>query len=162
MQVSRATVPPELHERYGLKPRNKFLVGGLWAFSLLLVLLLFLQINRGQQSDVETRLVSWQANSQNTVEITWSVYQSGNLPVTCVLKAQDEDQFDVGFALFETEDTGSVKTYSHTLNTISESYAVLTPVCELNASSLLGPHFRPGILPPAQNSPLFAPWQWNS
>ena len=131
----------------------------LWITAILFVVFLFNQINQGQQSNVETKLISWEVKSDSEVEVTWQVYQKSGKPVTCVIKAQDSDQFDVGFAVFKTENTASPKQLTQTLNTISSAYAVLEPVCELEESSLLGSHFRPGLLPPAQNSPLFAPWQ---
>lgn len=162
MAVTRATVPPELHDRYGLKPRNPIFLISIWSLAILVFGLLFLQINSGKQSDIETRLISWDAKSPTSVEISWTVYQSDNQPVVCVLKAQDANQFDVGFALFRAKNTGQVAQYTHTLQTWKNSYAVLNPVCEIDESRLLGTHFQPGLLPPAQNAPLFAPWQWNS
>ena len=162
MAVSRSTVPTELHERYGLKPRNKFLVISIWTVSLAALGFLFIQVNSGQQADVETRLISWDVQSTNKVEITWTVYHSENQPVYCVLKAQDADQFDVGFAIFKTSDANAIPQFTQTLNTNSKAFAVISPTCELDPAKLLGSHFRPGLLPPAQDSPLFAPWQWNS
>jgi hypothetical protein len=144
MAVSRTTVPKELHERYGLKPKNPFFIVGTWSIAIFIFGLLFLQINSDQQSDAEVRLISWQATSINSV------------------KVKDSDQFDVGFALFKATNTSDVAQFTQTLTTLTSAYAVLTPKCETDASRLLGSHFRPGLLPPAQDSPLFAPWQWNS
>ena len=162
MAVSRTTVPKELHERYGLRPKNPFFIVSTWSLGIFIFGLLFLQINSDQQSDAEVRLISWQATSINSVKVKWTVYQSDNKPVYCVLKAQDSDQFDVGFALFKATNTSDVAQFTQTLTTLTSAYAVLTPTCETDASRLLGSHFRPGLLPPAQDSPLFAPWQWNS
>lgn len=162
MVVSRSTVPIELHERYGLKPKNPLLLATIWGLAGAVFIFLFFQVNGGQQEDVETRLVSWEVKSENTVEVTWTLYQRDDLPVVCTLKAQDSDQFDVGFALFKAKDTASVPQFTHQLSTLDAAFAVLTPVCEMDESRLLGPHFRPGLLPPAQDAPLFAPWQWNS
>ncbi|MEN9692854.1 MAG: hypothetical protein RLZZ330_498, partial [Actinomycetota bacterium] len=97
--------------------------------------------------------------SDSQVQITWQVYQKSGKEVFCVLKAQDSDQFDVGFAVFKTSNSATPQQFTHTLNTLSSAYAVLEPTCELNESALLGSHFRPGLLPPAQDVPLFAPWQ---
>lgn len=160
MVVTRATVPPELHDRYGLKPRNNFLFVTMWILAGLIVLFLYKQIDQGQQGNVETKLISWEVESDSQVKITWQVYQKSGKDVICVLKAQDSDQFDVGFAIFETTDTAIPQQFTQTLNTLSSAYAVLEPTCELNKSALLGSHFRPGLLPPAQNAPLFAPWQF--
>jgi hypothetical protein len=160
--VSRSTVPKELHERYGLKPRNPLILISTWTVALAVFGFLFIQINSGQQADVETRLISWEVKTANRVEINWTVYQSSNLPVYCVLKAQDSDQFDVGFAIFKATETQSIPQFTQVINTNAEAFAVITPTCELEPEALLGSHFRPGLLPPAQDSPLFAPWQWNS
>lgn len=162
MAVSRANVPVELHERYGLKPRNPIIQIAIWLIALLSFGYLFLQVTSRQNSDVETRLISWQVKSETAVSITWTVYQAENLPVVCTLKAQDSDQFDVGFAIFKATNTTSISKFTQNLKTYSGAYAVLTPTCELNENRLLGPHFRPGLLPPAQEAPLFAPWQWVS
>ncbi len=162
MAVSRATVLPELYERYGLKPRNPFLLVSVWTVAFAVFGFVFLQVNSGQQEDVETRLISWDAKSEKEVQISWTLYQSENQPVYCVLKAQDSDQFDVGFAIFMATQTDSIPQFTHTLKTNAEAFAVITPTCELQPEALLGSHFRPGLLPPAQDLPLFAPWQWNS
>jgi len=162
MAVSRATVPIELYERYGLKTRNSLLLTAVWGAAFLIVGYLFLQIIHGQQSNVETRLISWEVSSPTTVEITWNVSQSSNQPLVCIIRAQDSQQFDVGFAIFEASDPAKVSQFTQTLRTNKGAYAVINPTCEQNVSALTGPHFRPGLLPPAQNSPLFAPWQWNS
>ncbi len=162
MAVSRATVPPNLYERYGLKPRNPFLLISIWSISLAIFGFLFLQVASGQQEEVETRLISWDAKSINEVQISWTVYQADNQPVYCILKAQDSDQFDVGFAIFKARQTKSIPQFTHTLKTNVEAFAVITPACALEPEALLGSHFRPGLLPPAQDAPLFAPWQWNS
>lgn len=159
MVVTRATVPPELHERYGLKPRNRFLLLAIWIIAGICVLFLFKQIDQGQQQNVETKLISWEVKSDTQVQMTWQVYQKSGKDVICILKAQDSDQFDVGFAIFKAEGTSTPQQFTHTLNTLSSAFAVLEPTCDLNESALLGSHFRPGLLPPAQDSPLFAPWQ---
>ena len=162
MAVSRATVPIELYERYGLKPRNRLLLTAVWGGAFLIIGYLFMQIIQGQQSNIETRLISWEVSSPTTVEITWNVSQSSNQPLVCIIRAQDSQQFDVGFAIFEASDPSKVSQFTQTLRTTTSAYAVINPTCEQNVSALTGPHFRPGLLPPAQNSPLFAPWQWKS
>ena len=162
MAVSRATVPIELYERYGIKPRNPLLRGLIWTLSLIVVGYIFLQINQGQQNNIETRLISWEVSSPTTVEITWNVSQSSNRPLFCILRAQDSEQFDVGFAIFKIPDPMEDSQFTQTLQTTESSYAVLNPRCEQNVSTLTGPHFRPGLLPPAQKAPLFAPWQLNT
>lgn len=162
MAVNRKTVPPELHQRYGLKQRNPLLVTLVWSLLGAGFIFLFLLANSGQQEDVETRLISWEVKSKNQVQVTWTLYQRDDLPVVCTLKAQDSDQFDVGFALFKATNTSAIPQFTHQLRTLDEAFAVLTPICELDEQNLLGTHFRPGFLPPAQDSPLFAPWQWDS
>ena len=160
MGIDRKRVPPHLHDRYNIKPRPilawslsaivaaAVVLGGLW------------QIGDGLVSGGRTALVGWEETSPTSVSVVWSINRPDNSPVYCVARVQDADRFDVGYAAFWISETGPTATYRLVLNTVGDNFSVPNPVCEAQGfENLPGPHFRPGILPPAQSGNLTAPWQ---
>ena len=147
-------IPPHLYERYGVKQR-RFPWGITLGLALIAVVIGYAFFVSGQ---VTIRLISWQTTG-NTVSINWRY--EGEIPSAtwCLLEAQDENRFDIGFAMVELSSTDANTTLTHTLNTTETAFAVLTPVCSDDVSRLPGSFFKPGVLPPAQLPPLFAPWQ---
>ena len=158
MAVRREQVPPHLYQRYGIadvRPR-----WAVWAAvaGVLAVLLTLGAIARGIGPGEEVKLIAWQA-SEDGAALTWSVLRYDDQPVYCVLRAQDEDRFDVGFAVVKVRNTAARPVFSTTLRVRGELFTVDTPACSTDSARLIRPHFRPGVLSPAQQSPLFAPWQ---
>ncbi|MEN9923151.1 MAG: hypothetical protein RIS09_665 [Actinomycetota bacterium] len=147
-------IPPHLYERYGIKQR-RFPWGIALGFSII-ALVLGYALLVGQQ--VSIRLISWQT-TVNTVSIAWRYEGEVSSATWCLLEAQDENRFDIGFALIELSPTDTNVTLTHTLTTTETAFAVLTPVCSDDLDRLPGSFFKPGVLPPAQLPPLFAPWQ---
>lgn len=147
-------IPPHLHERYGIrKKRFPFgIVGGALVLLSLLVYPILIQ------DQVNIRLISW-TSTDTFVTINWRFEGEITNKVWCLLEAQDEERFDIGFAYIELGATSSNSSFQHTLNTSEKAFAVLTPVCDEEISQLPGSYFKPGVLPPAQLPPLYAPWQ---
>ncbi|MEY3407032.1 MAG: hypothetical protein RL038_93 [Actinomycetota bacterium] len=160
MGVDRKRVPNHLHDRYDIRPRPiaawvvsgvvfaAVVLGGLW------------QIGDRLVSGGRTALVGWQELSPTSVSLVWSINRPDAEAVYCVARVQDADRFDVGYAAFWISETGPTATYRLVVNTVGDNFSVPNPVCEPSGfENLPGPHFRPGILPPAQSQNLAAPWQ---
>lgn len=147
-------IPPHLHERYGIQKKR-------FPFGLLagaLILFTFLAYSVLIQDQVNIRLITWSA-SDTSATINWRYEGEITGTVWCLLEAQDEQRFDIGFAYVELAAESSNASFQHTLTTTGQAFAVLTPVCDEDIARLPGSYFKPGVLPPAQLPPLFAPWQ---
>ena len=158
--VNRAALPPELYSRYGIKPRNNVLLALVAGLGALLAIFVFASICTKVEATTEVRLITWQVQNETSVKIEFSVYQADDKSLVCVVRAQDSDRFDVGYGIGAISHPALRPTINVTLKTREPAFAVPTPVCDVaNAASLVGSHFRPGLLPPAQSDGLFAPWQ---
>lgn len=159
MSLDRRRIPAELHARYGIKPRNKFWLV-LPIVSTLLIIAFFTVLGNRLIGQGTLSLIEWQEISPTEVEIIWNINRPDNAEVWCVARVQDAERFDVGFATFRLAATAGTTTYRIKLNTLGENFAVPSPTCSPNGWEDLAPaHFRPGLLPPAQTSPLAASWQ---
>lgn len=158
VSVRRSQVPPHLYARYGINPRPRWAVTALAVVGLALAAGLLGWISRGLGSGGEVRLISWESTARSA-QIEWSITRYDDAAVYCVLHAQDRERYDVGFAVLRITHTAASPRFSSQLNLRGSAYAVDTPQCETDPAHLISPHFRPGWLPPAQQSPLFAPWQ---
>lgn len=160
MGVNRKNIPPELHARYGISTSQKYVLPTVASFLVVVVGVLLFIIGKDLNAGGDVRLITWQSVSANQVELTWSVQRNDNQSVTCVLRAQDNERFDVGYATVKVRNTNDNPTIVSRLNLRGPLTAVVEPECQAGeARTLVGPHFRPGLLPPAQTEPLRAPWQ---
>jgi hypothetical protein len=158
--VDRKRVPAHLHDRYGIRPRNKPLIAFIGLAALILCVYVFVTVGQRVNTSSETRLITWETQSEKSVVVTFSVYKPQDEQLLCVLRAQDEDRFDVGYALARVDYPSKRPTFTVTLNTREEAFTVTQPICDYaDSPALIGSHFRPGQLPPAQAGGLFAPWQ---
>jgi hypothetical protein len=147
-------IPPHLHERYGIR-KKRFPIGFVAGFLLIISLVAYAFFIRDQ---VTIRLISWQANATD-VTLNWRYEGEITDTVWCLIEVQDEDRFDIGFAFVELSQTDANLTLQHTVTTTKRAFAALTPLCEKDITRLPGSFFKPGVIPPAQLPPLFAPWQ---
>lgn len=160
MGVSRNKVPPHLYDRYGIRPRRTFLISTLASISLLVAGGLLWFIGSSLSSGGDIALVQWKEIGINQVQVRWTVQRADNEPVTCIIRVQDRDRFDVGYAVGRVRNTLARPDLTVTIATRGEIYAVDTPTCVVgDGANLVGSHFRPGLLPPAQTGGLAAPWQ---
>jgi hypothetical protein len=160
--VNRKKVPPHLYDRYGLKARPWPVIVLIAAVGLSLAGYLLTSIGGDIAAGGDVTLITWKETGINEVTVTWAVHRADNQSVTCVLRVQDQDRFDVGYAVARVQSTGTEPMFSSVLTTRGQVFAVPTPVCEPvqpSSSNIPGSHFRPGLLPPAQTGGLAAPWQ---
>lgn len=147
-------IPPHLYQRYGIRSR-RFPFG---IIAGILVILTLIGYPLLIQDQVSVRLISWDTSNSSAI-INWRYEGEIKNKVWCLLEAQDEKRFDIGFAYLELDSTDSFQTLQHELMTTEKAFAVLTPLCNEDITRLPGSYFKPGVLPPAQLPPLYAPWQ---
>ena len=158
--VDRNRVPAHLHERYGIRPQRNRLRVALGVVALAVGGYIFVTINQHVNQSGDTRLISWNNTSATSTEVTFTVSRPSDTRLICVLRAQDSDRFDVGYARVRIDYPSQNPRLTVTLATRSEAFTVTEPQCDSpDSAALIGSHFRPGLLPPAQTQPLFAPWQ---
>lgn len=162
MGVPRNKVPPHLHARYGIGPRPWPLIVLSAALGIALVGYLLIAVGRPIAAGGDVSLLTWNETDSDTVSVVWSVHRADDAAVTCVLRVQDSDRFDVAYGVVRVQKTGGTPQFETQLRVRGEVYAVPTPVCqpvEPAKSTIPGAHFRPGLLPPAQKGQVSAPWQ---
>ena len=147
-------IPPHLHERYGIHKKRIPFAMLATAFVILTLFVYTILI----QDRVNIRLISW-SSTETSVTLNWRFEGEIQNKMWCLLEAQDADRFDIGFAFIELDSSSSNATFPHTVNTTENTFAVLAPVCNEDITRLPGSYFKPGVLPPAQLPPLYAPWQ---
>jgi hypothetical protein len=155
---NRNELSPEMQARYGTSRRKAtpYLVS-------LLVLIVAATLWGGwhyKQSHqiVSSRLNAFTVISDHQVSVTTEVSRPENTTTYCVLRAQNADHVDVGYATVTVPAGQRTVTFSYPLNT--ESRAVLAEV--LNCSATLSmrvppPDFPPGVKIPSQPLPGVAP-----
>jgi hypothetical protein len=100
-----------------------------------------------------TRLLSWKAMGSDHVTITFQAEPDATLPVTCILRAQDSNRIDLGYATITIPPTADqdmvLRTYN--LRTLAPAYTAELLGCEAGGTPRVpGPQFPPGVVPPAQ------------
>lgn len=110
---------------------------------------------------VQWKLLAWDVTSPTNVEVTYEVRRSPEATVTCVLRAQDSDHIDVGYAVvtLPADGTGYIQP-RYPLTTLREAFAVEVLSCAVGTDVPPGamvPQFGPGVTPPEQRPPGRAP-----
>lgn len=95
---------------------------------------------------VSGRLITWTVAAPDRVDLTFDI----NVPrATCVLRAQDDQHIDVGYASVEA--TGRT---DYRLHTLAPAYVVEILGCSADgAPQVIPPQFPPGVVPPVQPAP---------
>lgn len=148
-------IPPHLHERYGIRPPSPLR----WiALALAAVVALPTGIYAASRyvatQQVPFALISWAALDEHRVHVLWKLDASSKRQ-WCVVRAQDFDHFDVGFAVVPV--SAGVDSVEYELATLERPLAVDIEACDTDPYALPGPQFPPGVRPPAQAAPGLAP-----
>lgn len=148
-------VPPHLHARYGIRPPSPLRwVAVAVALAVGLPTGLYAASRYVATQQVPFALISWASLDAHRVHVLWKL-DARSERQWCVIRAQDFDHFDVGFAVVPVAaGTGSVE---YELTTLERPLAVDVEACDSDPYALPGPQFPPGVLPPAQIAPGLAP-----
>lgn len=143
---------PQMQERYGFTRRR----WGLTAFIAIVVIgfaaaLIFVTYSLSQNS-VQYRLLAWSDLAADRVDVTFEVRKPADLSVLCVVRAQDENRIDVGYAEIEIASGSEYEQLTYSLRTLAPAYTaeLLTCVALGEPTRVPGPQFPAGIAPPEQ------------
>lgn len=153
-----AQLPPHLYERYGIKEksRNRRIVGVLIS-GIALALLIFASITVFRPR-ITFALESFDVTSDTSVAVSWQVASTSTSQTFCVVRAQDSNRQDVGYAIVTVTQSQPLVTVDYVLTT--ESKATLVEILGCSNSPELkvaAPNFAPGVAIPDQSPPGVAP-----
>jgi hypothetical protein len=142
-----------MRERYGLNGRP---VGRRIAVAVVVLgfVGVLIWVTIGVSSDnIQTRLISWGVVGPDRVDITYQVRADATTPIECVLRAQDENRIDVGYAevIVPPSAVDDVVISNFALRTLAPAYTVELLGCATGAAPKVPPpQFPPGVVPPDQ------------
>lgn len=117
----------------------------------------------GRNPAVNATLLTYDITSESTVSIVFETTTRPGLqgPFTCVIRAQDNQRIDVGYALYDVRPTnGDKRTNVWTLTTRKPAQFVEVLACgqgRERPADAPAPQFPPGVKAPEQVTPGRAP-----
>jgi hypothetical protein len=156
--IDLAKQPKHIQERYGYRvvnPRQRILLTALATFAIAIAAAAYFN---HRASATTFSLTTFTITSDTTVEMKWQIARPENEVTYCVIRAQNKQRSDVGYATVEIPAGAAVADFEYTLHT--ESNAVLAEVLGCGSSPQLRvptPNFPPGAKIPAQDAPGVAP-----
>jgi hypothetical protein len=148
-------IPPHLHARYGVRPPSRLRwVAAALAAAVVLPTGIYAASRYVATQQVPFALISWAALDEQHVQVLWQLDAAAERR-WCVLRAQDFDHFDVGFAVVPV--APGVRWVEYGMATLERPLAVDVEACSADPYDLPGPQFPPGVRPPAQVAPGLAP-----
>ena len=151
-QQGRQEYSPQMRQRYGLD-RNpwpaRIIVGAvIVAFAAVLVLFAV----RLTSQPIEARLLVWQQPQPDRLDITFEMNRPEGLAVACVLRAQDADRVDVGYATVSVPGGPGYVQQTYSMRVIAPAGTVEILGCGEAGEQLRvpPPAFPPGVVPPEQ------------
>ncbi len=147
----RDQLSPEMRARYGLDRRPL----GTWIASAAAIVvfvgaLVFVWLNvRG--NPIEFRLVAWEVQAPDHVEVTISIDRPADTEVTCVIRAQDANRIDLGYATVAIPPGSPDVLLDYSLRTLAPAFTVELLGCSVEGvPGVPPPQFPPGVVPPEQ------------
>lgn len=140
-----------MQQRYGLDRRPI----GRWIAAVILVLaflgamvVVFVGVTG---NPIESRLVRWDDVAADRVDITISVNRPAEAQVTCVLRAQDANRIDLGYATVVIPPGDATVLLDYSMRTLAPAYTAELLGCSVEGPpNVSPPQFPPGVVPPAQ------------
>ena len=103
------------------------------------------------RSVLEPRLIAWDDVASDHVDITFEVRRPATDDVTCVLRAQDENRVDVGYATVRVPPGDERVRVDYSLRTLAPAYTAELLGCATGGPpSVPPPQFPPGVVAPDQ------------
>ena len=100
---------------------------------------------------VQTRLITWDDLAPDRVDITFDVRRQAADEVQCVVRAQDINRIDVGYAIVTLPAGTDRVTTTYPLRTIAPAYTAELLGCAAGEPPRVPPpQFPPGVVPPDQ------------
>jgi hypothetical protein len=140
-----------MQERYGLgrKPVGRRI--GVTVIVVAFVGALAFETLGLTQNPVQSRLIAWDDVAPDRVDMTIQVRRPETDEVMCVLRAQDENRIDVGYAEVVIAAGEPQVLLDYSLRTIAPAYTAELLGCAAGGKpSVPPPQFPPGVVPPPQ------------
>mgnify|MGYP006277721491 CR=1 FL=1 len=145
-------LPPHLQARYGVgrRPWGAYAIAGLLIAGFLAALALVAY--NVLSPNIQPKLLAWKVMSPDHVDVTFEVRRPAEDDVYCVIRAQDESQADVGYAVVELPAGTPYEQQVYPLRTLAPAYVVDVLGCQAGGppQRVPPPQFPPGVVPPAQ------------
>ncbi len=143
---------PEMQERYGFNDRTwarNTLIGVMVALFAGIIILVTITLS---QNTVQFRLLAWDDLSADRVDITFEVAKPNDIEVVCVVRAQDRNRIDVGYAEVNFPPGTEYEQITYRLRTLAPAFTaeLLTCVPAGDPLRVPGPQFPAGVAPPDQ------------
>jgi hypothetical protein len=141
-----------MQARYGLdrRPVGRYIVVALLVIGFFIgVSFVWLNLTADR---VQFQLLTWSGVSADRVDVTFEVRAPASENVLCVLRAQDSQRIDLGYAEVPVPGGEEYRLVEYRLRTVAPAYAaeVLECVAEGDQLRVPGPQFPPGIAQPEQ------------
>lgn len=156
--IDLAKQPLHIQQRYGYRAVNSRTRIIIMCISTVLIAAVGASYFNHRSHATSFSLTKFVIVNETAVDMKWQIARPENQITYCVIRAQNEQRNDVGYATVTIAAGNAVKDFSYTLRT--ESQAVLAEVLGCGASPKLRvpvPNFPPGAKIPVQDSPGVAP-----
>lgn len=140
-----------MRERYGLdrRPVGRWIVVGILVLAFAGALV-FVTVGVSG-NPMESRLVAWDDVAADRVDITIALDRPADAEVTCVLRAQDENRVDVGYATVVVPPGQETVLLDYSMRTLAPAYTAELLGCSVDGPPRVSPpQFPPGVVPPEQ------------
>lgn len=104
------------------------------------------------QNDIQFKLLAWDDLAADRVDITFEVRRDSETAVDCVLRAQDRNRIDVGYAIVTLAAGEPYVRQTYALRTLAPAFTAELLTCVASGDSIRvpGPQFPAGVSPPDQ------------
>lgn len=100
---------------------------------------------------VDSRLITWSVVGPDRADLTFEIDRAADGDVTCVVRGQDEDRVDVGYATVVIPAGASRVSTTYSMRTLAPAYTVELLGCAFgDGPRVPPPQFPAGVIPPAQ------------
>ena len=148
--IDLRSLPPDLQQRYGVgrKPWGT-IIAILGVVLLFAAGLVFAAMMLGRGS-VQSKLLTWKVVGPDRVDVQFEVRSTTDEPVSCVLRAQDSQRADLGYATVPITFTDGYAQLTYPLHTLATAYTAEVLGCDVGTPRVPGPQFPAGVAPPSQ------------
>jgi hypothetical protein len=104
------------------------------------------------QNTVQFRLLTWNDLTAERVDVTFEVSKPSDIAVVCIVRAQDRNRIDVGYAEVDVPAGSEYEQLTYRLRTLAPAFTaeLLTCVPAGDPIRVPGPQFPAGVAPPVQ------------
>lgn len=147
-------LPPRLRDRYGYRPTPRWLIALAAVVCMAIAVLGGLVAYQKANPDVRYKLIAFNIVDAQHAEVTFQIQRNALQPVECVVRAQNKEHHDVGYAIVTVPPGGDDIQLTYHLATRAQAVMAEVLACakpgELHAPVAA---FPPGTSNPPQ------PWR---